>query len=166
MKNIYLLGMMNCGKSTCARLLQTALSLPALDTDQTIEAEAAMPIRDIFAKYGEAHFRDLETDLCRDLATRENLIVACGGGLPLREENRRLLRQSGRVIFLNRDPGRSYDQADMSSRPLGQQGREAFLARFSQREPLYRAAAHFIIGDYPTPEDTVAEILRQLEVQP
>ena len=70
------------------------------------------------------------------------------------------------MIFLNRDPGRSYDQADMSSRPLGQQGREAFLARFSQREPLYRAAAHFIIGDYPTPEDTVAEILRQLEVQP
>ncbi len=166
MKNIYLIGMMSCGKSTCARLLQQKLKLPALDTDGCIEARAGMSVREIFAQYGEAYFRELETKLCRELAARESLIVACGGGLPLGEENRRLLRQSGTVIFLNRDPGRSYDQGDMTGRPLGQQGREAFLARFAQREPLYRAAAHIIIGDYPTPEDTVGEILRQLEVQP
>ncbi len=166
MKNIYLIGMMSCGKSTCARLLHQRLNLPALDTDQYLEARTGMSVRDIFAMHGEAYFRNLETELCRELAVRENLIVACGGGLPLGEENRRLLRQSGTVIFLNRDPGRSYDQGDMSGRPLGQQGREAFLARFAQREPLYRAAAHIIIGDYPTPEDTLGEILRQLEVRP
>ena len=163
MKNLYLIGMMGCGKSTCAGLLEEALGLPALDTDTEIERRERATVSEIFALHGEAYFRDRETDLCRELAERKGLIVACGGGLPLREENRELLRQSGTVIFLNRDPGTIYAQADMSGRPLGQQGEAAFLERFSRREPLYRAAAHIIIGDHPTPEDTVAEILRKLE---
>ncbi len=164
MKNIYLIGMMNCGKSTCARLLGSALSRPVLDTDVQIQQEAGMTVSEIFAQQGEAQFRELETELCRRLAKRSGLIVACGGGLPLREENRRVLRDSGTVVFLNRDPVRCY-QGDMSHRPLAQQGREDFLRRYAQREPFYRAAAHIVIGDYPTPGETVAEILKQLEEQ-
>lgn len=165
MKNIYLIGMMNCGKSTCARLLHTALECPSLDTDLYIEGKTGMTISEIFSQFGEQYFRDQETEVCRELGKKEGLVVACGGGLPLRQENRNLLRRSGTVIFLNRNPERMYDKADMSARPLGQQGKEAFLQRFSQREPVYRAAAHIVIGDYPTPEQTVAEILRQLEEQ-
>lgn len=163
MKNIYLIGMMGCGKSTCARRLGRALNRPVLDTDARLEAEANRTISDIFAQYGEDYFRELETALCRRIAQGTGQIVACGGGLPLRQENRALLRESGIVIFLNRDPGRIYDGTDMAARPLGQEGKAAFLTRFSQREPLYRAAAHLIIGDYPAPEETVAEILKQLE---
>ena len=163
MKNLYLIGMMGCGKTTCAGLLSSALGLPCLDTDQEIERSAGRTVSEIFAEQGEAYFRDLETDICRDLSEKENLIVACGGGLPLREENRRLLREHGTVIFLNRDPKTIYAQADMSGRPLGQQGEAAFLERFARREPIYRAAAHIIIGDCAAPEETVAEILRKLE---
>ena len=163
MKSLYLIGMMGCGKSTCARLLSRRLNMPALDTDQMLEAETNMTVSEIFQAYGEEYFRDLETDLCRRLSGTENRIVACGGGLPLREENRALIRSGGTVIFLRRDPGRIYDTADMSGRPLGQAGREDFLRRFARREPLYRQAAHIIIGDYPAPEDTVEEILKQLE---
>lgn len=163
MNNIYLIGMMGCGKSTCAGLLGQRLGRMVLDTDTEIEKQAAMTVSELFAGYGEAYFRDLETGLCRELAQRTALIVACGGGLPLRRENRELLRRSGTVIFLNRDPARIYDGADMSCRPLGQQGKAAFLERFAQREPVYRAAADLIIGDYSTPEETVAEILKQLE---
>ena len=62
-----------------------------LDTDDCIERAAGMTVSQIFSARGEPGFRDLETDLCRDLSRRENLIVACGGGLPLREENRALI---------------------------------------------------------------------------
>ncbi len=166
MSNIYLIGMMNCGKSTCARLLSQRLGRPWLDTDQTIEARQRQSVSDIFAQRGEDCFRDLETALCRELSERQDLIVACGGGLPLRRENRALLRESGTVVFLNRDPERCYDSGDMSGRPLAQAGREAFLQRFARREPLYRAAAHIIIGDHPTAEAAVEALLKELEVQP
>ena len=161
MQNLYLIGMMGCGKSTCARLLGEKLGIPILDTDQRIEQQSGHTVSEIFSRYGEAFFRDLETELCRTLSGQTDRIVACGGGLPLRQENRELLKNSGTVVFLNRDPGKIYDTADMSGRPLGQEGRDAFLRRFQEREPFYRAAADIVIGDYDTPEETVKEILRQ-----
>ena len=66
-------------------------------------------------------------------------------------------------MFLNRDPEKIYETADMSGRPLGQAGKAAFLERFRQREPLYLGAADIVIGDCGTPEETVEEILKQLE---
>jgi len=162
-KNLYLIGMMGCGKTTCAGLLAHRLGRPALDTDSLLEAETGMTVSEIFAARGEGYFRDLETDLLRRLAETGDRIVACGGGLPLREENRRLLRTSGTVIFLNRNPETIFDSLDVSGRPLAQGGRADFLERFSRREPLYRAAAHIVIGDCPSPEETAAEIIRQLE---
>ena len=68
------------------------------------------------------------------------------------------------MVFLNRDPEKIYDTADMSGRPLGQAGRAAFVELFRQREPLYRVAAHIVIGDHETPEETVEEMLIQLGV--
>lgn len=62
-------------------------------------------------------------------------------------------------------PAEIYDTADMSGRPLGQQGRDAFLSRFAQREPVYREFSHMIIQDFSSPEATVAEILTKLEGQ-
>lgn len=163
MKNVYLIGMMGCGKSTCAAVLGKRLGREVLDTDAEIVREAGMPVSEIFGRFGEGHFRKLETACCRALAARENLIVATGGGLPLKEENRKLLRDSGIVVFLNRDPGEIYDTADMSGRPLGQQGRTAFLERFAQRLPLYRACAHIEISEFASVQITVAEILKKLE---
>lgn len=165
MKNIVLTGMMGCGKSTCGRLLGKALNRPFVDTDELVEAKAGMCISDIFASHGEDYMRDLETRVCRELATRENLIIATGGGLPLREENRRCLRENALVIFLNRDPGEIYDSIDTSARPLAQQGREAFLSRFFQREPIYRSFSHLVVEDFSSPKATVNLILKKLEGQ-
>lgn len=163
MKNIILTGMMGCGKSTCARLLGKALGRPVIDTDDLVEEKAGMSISDMFDKYGEAYMRDLETQVCRELGQQENLIIATGGGLPLREENRNYLRENGLVVFLNRDPGEIYDSMDASGRPLAQQGREAFLSRFSQREPIYRAFSHVVVEDFSSPHVTVKTILDKLE---
>ena len=163
MKNIILCGMMGCGKTTCARLLGNQLGLQVVDTDDLVVEKAGMSISDLFAAQGETAMRDLETQVAQELSQKQDLVIATGGGLPLREENRNLLRTTGVVVFLRRDPGEIYDTADMSGRPLGQQGREAFLARFAQREPIYQAFSHIIINDFSSPEDTVAEILTKLE---
>lgn len=163
MKNIYLIGMMGCGKSTCAAALGERLGRPVLDTDAEIEKRAGKTVRRIFAEDGEGHFRAMETDLCRELSRREDLIVATGGGLPLKEENQRLLREGGLVVFLHRDPGEIFDTGDMSARPLAQQGREAFLDRFRERLPLYRACAHVEIRDFSSVRATLAEIMKHME---
>lgn len=163
MKNIYLIGMMGCGKSTCAGELAKILSRQAVDTDTLIEQKTGMTVSEIFARQGEEAFRDMETAVCRELAGGSGLVVATGGGLPLREENRALLREGGTVVFLHRDPAEIYVSGDMSRRPLGQQGQESFLERFRQRLPLYRTAAHVEITEFSSVRDTVAEILKQLE---
>lgn len=163
MKNIYLIGMMGCGKSTCAKVLGNRLGRQVLDTDQEIEREAGCSVSEIFAREGEEGFRQRETALCRELSRRDGFIVATGGGLPLREENRKLLRGSGTVVFLHRDPEEIFDTGDMSGRPLGQQGKDAFLRRFSERLPLYRQCAHGEITEFSSVQATVAEILKKVE---
>lgn len=163
MKNIVLIGMMGCGKTTCGRLLSRRLGLPLVDTDELIQAREGCSISQLFAQKGEDYFRDLETALVRELAAGEGRIIATGGGLPLREENRRALRESGVVFFLHRTPEEIFDSADLADRPLAQQGRADFIARFSRREPVYRAAAHYVISGTATPEQAVEEILSDLK---
>ena len=165
MKNIILTGMMGSGKSTCARLLGKKLRRQVVDTDDLVVEKAGMSIPEMFSRYGEAYMRDLETEVCQELGNREDLIIATGGGLPLREENRNLLRKNGIVIFLNRDPGEIYDSMDASGRPLAQEGKAAFLARFSQREPIYRAFSHVVVEDFSSPDITVKIIRKELEGQ-
>lgn len=165
MKNIVLTGMMGSGKSTCAQLLGKALGRPVVDTDCLVEEMGGMRISEMFEKHGEDYMRDLETEVCRRLGAKEDLIIATGGGLPLREENRNCLRENGIVVFLNRDPGEIYDSMDTSGRPLAQQGKTAFLERFSQREPVYRAFAHVVVEEFASPKITVRTILEQLEGQ-
>lgn len=159
MNNIVLIGMMGCGKTTCANLLHRRLGRPVADTDALIVERQGRSISDIFAAEGEGYFRDLETAVARELAEREGLIIATGGGLPLREENMQALKATGTVFWLCRDPADTFASESMEGRPLAQDGRAAFLARFQQRAPIYEAAADFVIRNFSSPEQTVGEIL-------
>lgn len=152
MKNIILIGMMGCGKTTVGRLLAQALGRELADTDEVIEHREGRSISDMFTREGEAYFRGLEAALCRELARREGLVIACGGGLPLTEDCMAALKPGGTVFWLNRDPGETYDSLDTSGRPLAQGGREAFLQRYSQRAPIYRCRADFVISHAPSPQ--------------
>lgn len=100
MENIILCGMMGCGKTTCANLLGGKLGRQVVDTDDLVVKKAGMSISELFAAQGETAMRDLETEVARELSRRSDLIIATGGGLPLREENRQLLRDTGIVVFL------------------------------------------------------------------
>ncbi|MCD7945187.1 MAG: shikimate kinase [Clostridiales bacterium] len=157
-KNLILIGMMGCGKTTSGRRLSRILGMPLVDTDQEIVCREGMSISDIFAQRGETYFRTLETETLRDLCARGGQIIATGGGLPLREENRTLLRESGLIFFLNRSPEETFDGTDLADRPLAQQGREDFVRRYQQRLPVYRALAHYEIAGCSSPAAAVRQI--------
>lgn len=163
MKNIVLIGMMGCGKSTIGALLSEKLGRKLVDTDALIVEREGRSISEMFAAEGEGYFRDLELSVSRELGEKEGLIIACGGGLPMRPDCITALKQSGVVFWLRRDPGETYDTMDTAGRPLAQQGREDFLARFAQREPVYRQWADHVIDDFSSPECTMNQVLEALK---
>ena len=163
MKNIVLIGMMGCGKSTIGTLLAEQLDRTFVDTDTLIEEREGRSISEIFATDGEDYFRDQELGISEELARQQDLIIACGGGLPMKPDCIGSLKYSGTVIWLRRDPGETYDTMEVSGRPLAQQGREAFLARFAQREPIYREWAEFVVEDFSSPENTLNAVLEVLK---
>ena len=152
MKNIILIGMMGCGKTTVGELLAMRLKRTLVDTDKLIEAREGISVAEIFETQGEGYFRSLEMGVAQALSLRDDLIIACGGGLPLQEGAMAALKQSGVVIWLDRDAGDIFDGEDMSGRPLAQAGREAFLERAAQRAPIYEKWADATIHDFTSAE--------------
>ena len=163
MKNIILIGMMGCGKTTLGTLLAEKLNRTLVDTDALIVEREGRSINEIFANHGEGYFREREQDVSEELGQMQDLIIACGGGLPMQEACMAALKQNGTVIWLRRDPGETYDTMDNSARPLAQQGRQDFLDRFAQREPVYRSCADLVIKDFSSPEITLNKILEALQ---
>lgn len=162
MRNIVLIGMMGCGKTTVGRLLAQRLGWSFADTDAHIEESLGRTIPDVFASEGEGYFRDWERRAAEELARERELVIACGGGLPTRPEAIVPLKASGTVFWLDRDPGETYDTVSMAGRPLGQGGRAAFLERYAQREPIYRRWADHIIKGSRSPEEAAEAIMEVL----
>lgn len=158
MNNLILIGMMGCGKSTVGRLAAEKLGLAFVDTDERIEAEAGRTIPELFDAEGEEGFRARELDVSRALAREGGLVIACGGGLPTRAEAIAALKASGVVFWLSREPAVIYDTVSMARRPLGQGGKEAFLERFRQREPIYRRWADYIIEGHAQAAEAAGRI--------
>jgi len=159
MKNIILIGMMGCGKTAVGSLLAQRLGRGLIDTDALIEARAGKTISDIFSDNGEAYFRELELALAQELGRTRSKIIACGGGLPLRDAAIAALKENGVVFWLDRDPGETYDSLDRSGRPLAQAGRADFLARYEARSPVYRRWADYIIAE-KSPEAAAETVAR------
>lgn len=163
MKNIVLIGMMGCGKTTVGGLLAQRLKMTLVDTDALIEAREGMTIPEIFQTQGEPWFRSMEVGVAQALSLRSDLVIACGGGLPMQEQAMAPLKETGVVIWLDRDAGDIYDHEDMTSRPLAQDGREAFLARARARREVYERWADHIITDFTSPVSTAARVFERLE---
>ncbi|ATJ84150.1 shikimate kinase AroK [Halomonas beimenensis] len=165
--NLILIGPMGAGKSTIGRLLAAELSRDFLDSDHEIEDRCGADIPWIFDVEGEAGFRDRETQMIRELSTREGVVIATGGGAVLREENRRILRDSGTVIYLFTTVEQQLRRtAKDRNRPLLQRDdREQVLERmFEERDPLYRATADLVVRtDRRGPKAVVNEIVRRVQ---
>ena len=155
-KNIVLIGMPGCGKSTVAAALQTHLGRRAVDADEEIVKEAGCSIPQIFAEGGEAAFRAIETQVLEKLGKESGLIIATGGGCVTREENYPPLHQNGRIFWLQRD----LERLPTDGRPLSQGGKLMDMYRI--REPMYRRFADMSVDNNGSLEDTVRSILANL----
>ena len=154
-ENVVLIGMPGSGKSAVGRILAGRTGWPLADTDQLVTKKTGKPIPDIFRDDGEPAFRDLESSVIRDLAKTGGQIISTGGGAVLRPENVTVLRQNGRLFWLDRDPGALVPTDDRPLADTEEKMKQLYLAR----EPVYRAAADEIIPVSGTPEDTAARIL-------
>jgi len=148
-RNIILVGYMGCGKSTVGRKAARALQYQFFDTDALIEAEEGTAIATLFETHGEPYFREKETELLRRLVKEpKGNIIATGGGLPMREENRSLLKELGTVVYLK--PSNDTLVARLTgdkARPLLQNAdvREKVETMLAIRGPVYEAVADVII---------------------
>ena len=165
---IALVGMPGSGKSTVGRHLSRLLGWRFADSDAEIEREQGESIRSYFEKYGEQSFRDLESSVIARVAVQHDLVLATGGGAVLREENRHVLKQHGKVVYLRAVPEDlvrrlRHDQ----QRPLLQGADPLTRLRelFRARDPLYREVADFTIDSGRGSVPTLVNLLAmQLEV--
>ncbi|MEE3333259.1 MAG: shikimate kinase [Ruminococcus sp.] len=149
MNNIILCGFMGCGKSTIGRILSKRAGLEFVDMDLYIQDKAGMTVSEIFEKYGEERFREMETEACRELAERENLVIAAGGGTLAFQRNIDILKSSGKIIFIDV----SYENLCIrlrrdTRRPLLQvENRDERIKELlEKRLPIYRGAASVIMN--------------------
>jgi shikimate kinase len=146
--NIFLVGMMGAGKSTVGKALARRLGREFVDCDREIVERTGVPIATIFEIEGEAGFRRRESAVIQELASRQGLVVATGGGAVLAEENRRLMRDHGTVVYLHASLDHLHERTRRDiSRPLLAKGdrRATLAALLEARDPLYREAAHLVM---------------------
>ena len=154
-ENIVLVGMPSSGKSTVGARLAELTGREIVDTDEKIIEKIKMPIADYFAKYGESAFRDVESEVVKEIGAKNGLIIATGGGAILRETNVTYLRQNGRIYFLNRSLEKLTPTGD---RPLSAD-LEALKRRYDERYDKYISSADVVVDGDGT-VDEVAEIIK------
>ena len=158
-RNVVLIGMPGSGKSTVGRLLAKARGRVLIDTDDLIVRRAGRPITEIFASRGETAFRDLESEVVRDVSETGGKVIATGGGAILRQENVDSLRSNGILVYLDR-PLESI--APTSDRPLADEV-EKIRTLKEKRDPIYRAAADLTVPVRGTPENTANEVWEKVK---
>lgn len=117
--NIVLVGFMGAGKTVTAKMLAQQLGFDSASTDEYIVEQEGRSINAIFESDGEAYFRDIETQAVRDLSGKTRLVIDCGGGVVLRQENMDALKENGTVIYLRTSPDVIYERVkNQTHRPL------------------------------------------------
>jgi len=157
MKNIILIGLPGSGKTTFGRALAGALGKNFIDADDYLVEKEGKTIPELFA-VSEECFRDAEERTIAELAAREDLVIATGGGVVKRPANVARLRDTGLVIFLDRSPADIAADVEVETRPLLAEGAEKIYRLYDERIGAYRAAAHTVVAN----DDTEEEILRRL----
>lgn len=158
--NYVLIGYMGAGKTTVGMALARETGKKFLDTDALIVKQMNLTISDIFEKYGESYFRELETKLIENLCSSDvDCVISCGGGLPMKEENRPILKKLGKVIYLNVNENDIIRRLKGDkTRPLLRGDKEEVKQRIHNmleiRDPVYKETADIVIktGKMKIPE--------------
>lgn len=166
--NIILIGYMGCGKTSLGKKLSYKERIALLDTDKMIEQKQGMTVSEIFDEKGEGAFRVMETECLKEImGYSEKYVISVGGGLPVKEENRELLKELGSVVYLRAKPDTIYERLkNDTSRPLlrGDDPKGKIESMIKQRGPVYELAADCIVDvDEKGYEVITGEILEALK---
>ena len=161
-RHIYLIGFMGCGKTSVSIAMNQLYGKNIVEVDDRIIAKEGRSINQIFAESGENYFRDLETEMLKELADEDNIIVSCGGGMVLREENSRLMKENGVIIWLDATPETILDRVkDDDSRPnlKGKKNVKDIEALKNKRADAYAEAADIKVD---TDGKTIREVAKEI----
>jgi shikimate kinase len=164
--NIVLIGFMGTGKSTVSSYLKKIFGMDIVEMDQIISERQGMSISDIFETYGEEYFRDLETDLLIEMQSRRNVVISCGGGVPMRERNVAEMKKNGKVVLLTAKPETILERVKNDhGRPLleGNKNVEFIADLMEKRREKYEAAADIVIEtDGKTKQEICEELIQKI----
>lgn len=165
MKNIVLTGFMGTGKTEVGKELSRLLDMKLIDVDTEIEKSRKLTINDIFKKFGEPRFREIETEMIKNLSEKKNIIISTGGGAVLKQENMNALRKNGVIVCLTASPETILKRTSRNSdRPLLQV--ENPLKKIKEllnfRKPFYEKADIIINTNDKTPLQIAEEIIDEI----
>ena len=146
--NIVITGFMGTGKSTVSDYLEVITEREKIDSDLYIINKCRMEISDIFDKYGESYFRELETSCISEISEKSSVIISCGGGVPLRSENIALLKRNGIIVLLTAGPDVILERVkDSDSRPIlnNNMNTDFIKSLMDKRAEKYNSAADITI---------------------
>ncbi|NOX43595.1 MAG: shikimate kinase AroK [Gammaproteobacteria bacterium] len=164
-RRVYLVGLMGAGKTTVGRQLAEALEMTFCDSDREIEQRTGANIPLIFDIEGESGFRKRERKVIEELTTRDNIVLATGGGAILDCKNRSDLSASGIVIYLQASVDQLYKRTNKDQkRPLLQTGdpKAKLQELLTKREPLYLEIADLVVK---TDKNTIKRIIEEIQVK-
>ena len=159
-QNIVLIGMPSCGKTTIGKMLASLLGKKFVDSDTIIEEKLGMKISQFLTKENEFEFRNIESEVIKELSLENNLIIATGGGVIKRDENIKYLKFNGKMIFIDR---KLELLQSTSSRPLSSNIND-LKNLYNQRYPLYHKYADYVVVNNDKIENVVDEIINYINV--
>ncbi|HXF94153.1 MAG TPA: shikimate kinase [Nitrospiraceae bacterium] len=165
--NIVLIGYRGTGKSTVGKILAAKLGRELVSTDAEVVKRAKLSIPEIVQQFGWEHFRDLESEVCRDLGKKDGLIIDTGGGAILRQQNVDVLKKNGTLFWLTAEVSTIAQRIGGDTQRPSLTGTKSFTEEIQevlqQRLPKYQAAAdHVIATEGRTIEEVVASILARV----
>ena len=162
-KNIVLIGMTGCGKSTVGRRLSYRLQMPFVDMDAWIEKKAGMSIPEIFEKEGEEGFRQRETETARRWGSERGTIISTGGGVVMREENMKYLKKHAVVVYINRSVADITKTLRMDKRPMLKGKADTLYPMYEKRHPLYKKYADIEVVNKGELKDGVNNVYKAVK---
>lgn len=162
MKNIALIGMPGCGKTTFGKALADILQRPFIDADDYLERKERRTIQSFFAESEDA-FREAEERTIRDLSLKKGIIIATGGGVVKRKANVAALHEGGLIVFLDRLPADIVTDVEVEKRPLLKEGPDKVFTLYEERIALYREAADITISNRGREKEVLEKLLEALK---
>lgn len=164
MNNIALIGMMGSGKTTIGKILSQKLNKDYYSSDKYIEKIENRTISEIFEVSGEKYFREVEIKIIKELSTKDNIVLATGGGIVLNKENiQNLIKNNFLIIFLNRDINEIIKDIDTTNRPLLKESINKLYTIYEKRELLYRNYCNIMIRNNSSIEIAVDKIINEIK---